>query len=669
MGETGRALTCPECCKPYLRDAKFCAACGTLINSLELDLLDPDGEWLPTGTLIGSYRLVELLGEGGMGRVYVAEHIKLGRRVAIKRLRRELISNPIAVARFFAEARAVNRISHENIVEITDLIEQPGGDNCIVMELLKGEDLAHRLRRLKTLPLPRALGIAAQTASALAAVHDAGMIHRDLKPDNIFLLDRGGSPDFVKVLDFGVAKLSDVHPGGGVAMHTTAVGQIVGTPEYMSPEQGRGERVDFRTDLYALGVILYEMVTGRLPFEGTSFGELLMMHISSQVVPPAPTPGLAPEIQRARDELILALLAKQRADRPASMAEVATRLRALLDGMELPRPARLRTAEPRASTGSEAVGKLALVKRPTPQAAVELVVQRPGTRIEVRRPSSPGGTLDVPLLPPAAERAAQSPVVVDPPGADTPRAAASAGARATPSRDLPETQASDAVDRGSSVEQAAPSDLRATLDVEPAVPVALPEAASRSTRVRRRARPWRTLARAGAIGIALAAAVVVVVVVRRAAGPAEVAPRSSYAEVKLRFVSAPPGATVRQRGVREPLGVTPFTWRARRGEDAMTFELSKPGFAPVTEVVIPVADDAIAVVLVPLSAAPATAGGAPAAPPPPPADLAPESVPIVTPPRPPGRTDRPRGVPPARRPPAPSADRSLDRDATLDVFP
>ncbi|MBC7976028.1 MAG: serine/threonine protein kinase, partial [Myxococcales bacterium] len=308
MGETGRALTCPECCKPYLRDAKFCAACGTLVNSLELDLLDPDGESLPTGTLIGSYRLVALLGEGGMGRVYVAEHLKLGRRVAIKKLRRELISNPIAVARFFAEARAVNRISHENIVEITDLIEQPGGDNCIVMELLKGEDLAHRLQRTNTLPLQRALGIAAQTASALAAVHDAGMVHRDLKPDNIFLLDRGGSPDFVKVLDFGVAKLADVHHGGGIAMHTTAAGQIVGTPEYMSPEQGRGERVDFRTDLYALGVILYEMVTGHLPFEGTSFGELLMKHISSPVALPAPTPGLAPQIQRARDELILALL-------------------------------------------------------------------------------------------------------------------------------------------------------------------------------------------------------------------------------------------------------------------------------------------------------------------------------------------------------------------------
>ncbi|MDB4958628.1 MAG: serine/threonine protein kinase, partial [Myxococcales bacterium] len=185
---------------------KYCAHCGTLLTGIEgLDASEP----LPAGTLIGSYRILDLLGEGGMGRIYVAEHVKLGRRVAIKMLRAELVSNSVAVARFFAEARAVNRISHENIVEITDFLEQPGGDNCIVMELLKGEDLSQRLLRKQTMPLSRVLDIAAQTASALAAVHQAGIIHRDLKPDNIFLIERGGSSDVVKLLDFGVAKLSD----------------------------------------------------------------------------------------------------------------------------------------------------------------------------------------------------------------------------------------------------------------------------------------------------------------------------------------------------------------------------------------------------------------------------------------------------------------------------
>src|SRR5262249_26251690 len=149
-----------------------------------------------------------VLGEGGMGRVYVGEHIKLGRRVAVKMLRAEYATNPAAVSRFFAEARAVNRISHENIVEITDFLEKPGGDNCYIMELLRGEDLGRRLLENRFQPLAIVVDIGAQIASALAAVHAAGIIHRDLKPDNIFLTERRGRPNFVKLLDFGVAKLS-----------------------------------------------------------------------------------------------------------------------------------------------------------------------------------------------------------------------------------------------------------------------------------------------------------------------------------------------------------------------------------------------------------------------------------------------------------------------------
>jgi len=380
------------------------------MTNLELDLLDVADELgtLPPGAQIGSYRIIGVLGEGGMGRVYVAEHVKLGRRVAIKKLRPELASNPTAVARFFAEARAVNRISHENIVEITDLLQEPSGDSCIIMELLKGEDLAHRLLRKRVLPLPRAFDIAAQVASALAAVHAAGMIHRDLKPDNIFLIERHGNPDFVKVLDFGVAKLTDPNDRSGFAVHTTAAGQIIGTPEYMSPEQASGKAVDFRTDIYALGVIFYEMITGVLPFQGKSFGELMIKHMTAAVDLPALQPGLPHGIQGGRDQLLLDLLAKDPNDRPRSMADVEARIRALLEAMDLPQPPRRRGVSSgelstidrsetlrgpamkkllELSKTTETVAKLALVKRSTPQAVVEVATPRSVSRIEVATPS------------------------------------------------------------------------------------------------------------------------------------------------------------------------------------------------------------------------------------------------------------------------------------------
>jgi serine/threonine-protein kinase len=417
VGATDRTLACPECGSNYLQGVKFCAECGVSLGSVDLDL----------GTLVGSYRLIEVLGEGGMGRVYVAEHVKLGRRVAIKKLRSELASNPTAVARFFSEARAVNRISHDNIVEITDFLEQPGGDNYIIMELLKGEDLAHRLQRKRILPLPRAFDIAAQTASALSAVHAAGMIHRDLKPDNIYLIERGGSPDFVKVLDFGVAKLTDAKGRGEIAVHVTAAGQIIGTPEYMSPEQAGGMAVDFRTDIYALGVILYEMITGDLPFQAKSFGELLIQHMTSPVELPSFSPGLPYGIQTGRDQLLLDLLAKNPKDRPRSMADIEQRIRGLIDSMDLPPPPRKRPSDPAAAMQDRAeptptsLARLALKKRPTPQVVVEIGTPRSVSRIEVPTPTSGRGVAPTPhpsspaahvtpteLPRPSAERLAKS---------------------------------------------------------------------------------------------------------------------------------------------------------------------------------------------------------------------------------------------------------------------
>jgi eukaryotic-like serine/threonine-protein kinase len=322
---------CPACGTEYGGIVKYCAQCGGSLHDLEPER----SVQLAAGTIVGSYRLLDLLGEGGMGRVYLAEHIKLGRRVALKMLRPEFGGNPIAVARFFAEARAVNRISHDNIVEITDFLDQAGLYNSYIMELLRGEDLGLRLLRTDVLPIAVAVEIGAQIASALTAVHAVGIVHRDLKPDNIFLIDRGGTPNFVKLLDFGVAKLSGVGDRG-LSLHTTALGQVVGTPEYMSPEQAGGEPVDHRADIYALGVILYETVTGRLPFQAKNFGELVLQHLTAP--PPRPTSysDLPHQIPPALDDLIVELLAKAPADRPQSMVEIEQRLQAIHDALDLP---------------------------------------------------------------------------------------------------------------------------------------------------------------------------------------------------------------------------------------------------------------------------------------------------------------------------------------------
>jgi serine/threonine-protein kinase len=280
----------------------------------------------PPGTVLGSYRLVELLGEGGMGLVYHALHVRLGRRVALKLLRAELGGDALAVRRFFAEARAVNQICHDNIVEITDFIENPDGDNYYIMELLQGSNLA-QLTRDGAIPISRTLGIGVQVCSALAAVHDAGIVHRDLKPENIFLTERGGQKDFVKLLDFGIAKLNK--QDSAVSTAKTGVGMIVGTPEYMSPEQASGVAVDSRSDIYALGIILYELVAGHNPFSGDNFGELLVNRLSH--TPPPPSQDLAHPVPRELDDLILHCISAVRDDRPQTIREVEQRLRTIAE--------------------------------------------------------------------------------------------------------------------------------------------------------------------------------------------------------------------------------------------------------------------------------------------------------------------------------------------------
>jgi serine/threonine-protein kinase len=727
VGDTGRTLACPECRRPCLRGSKFCAHCGRSLTSRELGALDPDGEGaLPPGTVVGSYRLLDVLGVGGMGRVYVAEHVKLGRRVAIKKLRRELVSNAGAVARFFAEARAVNRIFHENIVEITDVIEQPGGDNCIVMELLKGEDLAHRLHHARTLPLLRVCGIAAQIASALSAVHAAGMIHRDLKADNIFLIERGGNPDFVKVLDFGVAKLTGHDDRAGVSMHATAAGQVIGTLEYMSPEQARGEPVDFRADIYALGVIIYEMITGALPVQARSFAELMVKHATAPVELPGPQYGLAPGIQAGRDQLILEMLAKEPDARPSSMTDVERRLRDLVDAMMMGSRREQISPSPSPRAVAGAVAKVALVKRPTSQIVVEIATPRSVSRIDVLTPSSIGlGGLAKPLIPPP------SPPPVEPPrpagsgplpsaerlarsSSDahvTPaRPAATERARSEPGRQAgaPITAVPDICASGTPasadatappVAAARPATVRSTGAApvrapraarspsaspdDPGSPASSPAAVAISTIRVLDDPPAPSLPaplgarRSLALGAGLTAALAGVFVVFHLGSPLPATPAAQPPEVKLKFVSAPEGAEVRIAGSRELLGVTPFTRSFPRSERAAEFELLKPGFATVTQVVSLTGDDAVAVALSPVIAAP-PAPQSPVAPPAvtPQSPVAPPAVapPAVAPPGPvappvvadPPKPERPHPAAPPTRAAPPSSDRSLEQSDTVE---
>ncbi|HEY2748464.1 MAG TPA: serine/threonine-protein kinase [Polyangia bacterium] len=274
------------------------------------------------GATVGNYEVLQKIGSGAMGNVFLAHHPVIGKRVALKVIHPELASNEEMIARFFNEARAVTQIGHENIVDVQDFGQTPDGDNFIVMELLEGFSLGDRIKSEGALSIPRATHIALQLADGLAAAHARGIIHRDLKPDNIFLIPRGGDPDFVKILDFGLAKLS----GPSQAMsHQTKTGSLLGTPHYMAPEQAENvKKVDHRADVYSLGCILFQMVTGRVPFPGEGFGEVLVRHVREP--PPLPS-RLNPAVPPALEKIVLHALAKKPDFRFASMEDFRAALR------------------------------------------------------------------------------------------------------------------------------------------------------------------------------------------------------------------------------------------------------------------------------------------------------------------------------------------------------
>jgi serine/threonine-protein kinase len=276
---------------------------------------------IAVGATVGNYQVVEKIGGGAMGAVFLAVHPIIGKRVALKAIHPELATNEEVVARFFNEARAVTQIGHENIVDVQDFGQTPEGDSFIVMELLEGVGLGDRLKAEGAFSVPRSLHIAIQMADALAAAHARGIIHRDLKPDNVMLIPRGGDPDFVKLLDFGLAKLTG--PGG---MSTkTKTGALLGTPHYMAPEQAEGKKnIDQRADVYGLGCILFHLLTGRVPFPGEGFGEVLVKHLREP--PPLPS-RLNASVPPAVEKIVLHALAKKPEFRFGSMDDFRAAMR------------------------------------------------------------------------------------------------------------------------------------------------------------------------------------------------------------------------------------------------------------------------------------------------------------------------------------------------------
>ena len=272
------------------------------------------------GRILGDrYRILSRLGQGGMGSIYLAEHVTLGKRMAVKVLRPEYSRDAELLDRFQHEARAASQIGQENIVEVFDFGHTPEGEAYFVMEALDGESLARILHRDGPMPLARAVPVFLQICRALGAAHQRGIVHRDLKPENVFVLRRNDGADFVKVLDFGIAK----GPGTPDSKRLTKAGSIIGTPEYMSPEQASSNVIDQRSDVYAFGVLAYETLTGRLPFDGDTPLATLMKHQSDAPVPPR---RLRPELPPEVEQIVLRALVKRPEGRQQSMEELSAEL-------------------------------------------------------------------------------------------------------------------------------------------------------------------------------------------------------------------------------------------------------------------------------------------------------------------------------------------------------
>ena len=289
------------------------------------ELQAPQEESLVGKVVSDRYRIIKKLGEGGMGAVYLAEHVFIEKKVALKVLSPEFARKADLTARFLQEAKSASRIGHENVIDISDFGLSSEGLVYFAMEYLKGQDLGQAVRASGAMSWSRAQPIVVQICKALGAAHAQGIIHRDMKPENVFLIDREGRPDFVKLLDFGIAK---VQTEGDEGPKLTRTGMIFGTPEYMAPEQAEGKVCDQRADLYAVGCVINHLIAGQPPFQAENFVGMLTKHLLEQPKPPStlnPRMGIVPEL----DALVLKALSKQPDQRYQNMAELRAAVEAI----------------------------------------------------------------------------------------------------------------------------------------------------------------------------------------------------------------------------------------------------------------------------------------------------------------------------------------------------
>ncbi len=313
---------CPQCGTRFDQPIQYCPNDGSQTYEAVENQAKPQDPLL--GRVIdGRYRVEQQIGEGGMGVVYMAAHTVLQKRLALKVLRGDSSRDADVVQRFMQEAQAATSIGHPNIIDISDFGRLPDGAVYFVMEYLDGSSLSDMIKRGGSVPTAEAVHLVRQIASALEAAHQRGIVHRDLKPDNIFVIKQGQDPRFVKVLDFGVAKV------GGAASKLTKTGMVFGTPHYMSPEQAAGHSVDQRTDIYALGVIMYEMFTGKVPFDADTFMGILSKHMFEAPARPTDVQGAA---LGPLEAVILRALEKNPDHRYQSMSELLADLDTIAAG-------------------------------------------------------------------------------------------------------------------------------------------------------------------------------------------------------------------------------------------------------------------------------------------------------------------------------------------------